>query len=197
MAQLLHLYCHSEIQNGGCKWRLFFEKLEKNNNPDCMQDSCIISTVLPIFSWSRNSMMLLSILCGASGSPKSKMAVLKEEILYFSICMQHSCKIPTAKLMFSRLTNSMKIFSILCDAGGSQKFKMAAHKPEMLISRTVFHYWKIPKATPILPRSLDSKKLFIILCDVSGSRKSKMAALKEEILIAQQIYNIVAKFLRL
>ena len=48
-----------------------------------MQDSCLILTVLPIFSWTRNSMKLLSILCSASGSQKSKMAVLKEELLIF------------------------------------------------------------------------------------------------------------------
>ena len=46
-----------------------------------MQYSCIIPTVLRIFSWFRNSMKLFTILCGSSGSQKSKMAVLKEEIL--------------------------------------------------------------------------------------------------------------------
>ena len=30
MAHLLHLYCHSEIQDGGCKWQFF--KLWKTNN---------------------------------------------------------------------------------------------------------------------------------------------------------------------
>ena len=48
-------------------------------------------------------------------------------------------EIPTAKLMFSRLRNSMKIFSILCDTSGSQKSKMAAHKPEILISQPVYN----------------------------------------------------------
>ena len=80
MAQLLHLYCHSAIQDGGFKWRLFFEKFKKTNNSDCMQDNCIIPTAIPIFSWSRNLMNLFFKLCGASGSQKSKMAVLKEEI---------------------------------------------------------------------------------------------------------------------
>ena len=46
-----------------------------------MQDSCINPTALPTFFRSRNSMKLFYILCGASGSHKSKMAVLKEEIL--------------------------------------------------------------------------------------------------------------------
>ena len=60
----------------------FHEKLYlKNDNSDCMQDNCIIPTVIPIFSRSRNLMKLFSILCSASGSQKYKMAVLKEEIL--------------------------------------------------------------------------------------------------------------------
>ena len=63
--------------NGG----YFFEKLHTKNNSDFMQDSCIIPTALPIFSWSRNSMKLFSILCCPSRSQKSKMAVFKEEIL--------------------------------------------------------------------------------------------------------------------
>ena len=46
-----------------------------------MQDSCIISTALPIFSWSRNTKKPYTIWCDASGSHKFKMAVLKEEIL--------------------------------------------------------------------------------------------------------------------
>ena len=64
-------------------------------------------------------MKLFFKLCSASGSQKSKMAVLKEENTNISECIQHSCKIPTAKLMCSRLRNSMKIFPILCDASGS------------------------------------------------------------------------------
>ena len=41
---------------------VIFWKFQKPNNSDCMQDSCIIPTALPIFSWSKNSMKLLSIL---------------------------------------------------------------------------------------------------------------------------------------
>ena len=39
-------------------------------------------------------------------------------------------KILTATPMFSRSRNSKKLVSILCDASGSQKSKMAAHKQE-------------------------------------------------------------------
>ena len=41
-------------------------------------------------------------------------------------------KIPTATPMFSRSRNLMKLFSLLCDASGSQKSKMAAHKQKYL-----------------------------------------------------------------
>ena len=64
----------------------FFKNLKKTNNSDCMQDCCIIPTALPIVSWSRDSMkhwMKQCIHFGASGSQKSKMAVLKEELLIF------------------------------------------------------------------------------------------------------------------
>ena len=59
----------------------YFLKNLKNNNSDCMQDSCLIPTVLSIFSWSRNFMKLFTILCGSSGSQKSKMVAHKPEIL--------------------------------------------------------------------------------------------------------------------
>ena len=39
--------------------------------------------------------------------------------------------------MFSGSRNSMKLFLILCYASGSHKSKMAAHKPEILISQPV------------------------------------------------------------
>ena len=123
------------------RWRLqmsvIFEKLKKTNNSVCMQDICIIPTALYIFSWIRNSMKLFPILCGASESQKSKMAVLKEEILISQHVYNIAEKNPTATFMFSWLRNSMKIFSIQCDASGSQKSKMAAHKPEILISHPV------------------------------------------------------------
>ena len=59
----------------------FLKKFLKTYNSDCMQDNCIIPTAVPIFFRSRNSMKQLSILCGASGSQKSKMAAQKDEVL--------------------------------------------------------------------------------------------------------------------
>ena len=73
VAHLLHLYYHQEIQDGGHKCNFVL-------NSHCMQDSCIIPTAVSMFSRSRNSIKLLSILCGASGSSKSKMSAHKQEI---------------------------------------------------------------------------------------------------------------------
>ena len=46
--------------------------------------------------------------------------------------MIHRKKIPTAAPMLLEARNSTKLVTILCDASGSQKFKMAAHKQEYL-----------------------------------------------------------------
>ena len=59
---------------------LNFEKLKKTYNSNCVQDNCILTTAILIFSTSGNSVKLLSILHGAGGRQKSKMAV-KEEVL--------------------------------------------------------------------------------------------------------------------
>ena len=58
---------------------------------------------------------------------------------YISACIQHTWNISTAITMFSRLRNSMETFPILCDASGNQIFKMAARKPEILISQPVIN----------------------------------------------------------
>ena len=58
---------------------------------------------------------------------------------YISACIQHNCTIPTAIPMFSRSRNSIKLLLILYYASGSQKSKMAAHKPEILISQPVYN----------------------------------------------------------
>ena len=43
-----------------------------------MQDNCKIPTAVPTFFRSGNSLKQLSILCGVSGSQKSKMAAQKD-----------------------------------------------------------------------------------------------------------------------
>ena len=58
---------------------------------------------------------------------------------YISACIQHNCKIPKATPMFSGKINSRKLFSILCDASGSRKSKMAALEEEILIAQHVYN----------------------------------------------------------
>ena len=86
-------------------------------------------------------MKLFTILCGASGSQKSEIqdGGFQRGNTNISTCIHVGCKVPTAKLMFSRLRNSMKIFPILCDTSRSQKSKMAANKPEIRISQPVYN----------------------------------------------------------
>ena len=58
------------------------------------------------------------------------MAAHKPEYLYLSLytITQRNFTILTAIYMFSFFMNPIKLFFILRDASGSQKFKMAAHK---------------------------------------------------------------------
>ena len=80
-----HNYCISIVTQkskmAAANGSNLLKNFKKNNNSDCMQANCIIPTTLPIFSRSRNSIKLFSMLYGASGSQKSKIAVIKEEIL--------------------------------------------------------------------------------------------------------------------
>ena len=105
----------------------------------CTQRSCKIPTAIFMFSKSRNSMELFSLLCDASGSHKSKMAAHKPEVLISQPVHNVSAKFQRrySIFMFSKSRNSMKLFWILCYAIRSQKSKMAAHKPEILISQPV------------------------------------------------------------
>ena len=86
-----------------------------------MQDKCIIPTAVPTFFRSENLMKQLSILYGASGSQKSKMAAQKDEVLISQHVHNISAKFQRRQSktpMFLRLRNSKKLFPILCDASG-------------------------------------------------------------------------------
>ena len=92
-------------------------------NSAYIQDTCKIPTATPyMFSRSRNSTKLFSLLHDAIWSGKSKIAAHKQEYLYLSL---------TAIYMFPFYMNPMKLFSILRDVSGSQKSKMAAHKNQV------------------------------------------------------------------
>ena len=95
---------------------------------------------------------------------------------YISACTQRSCMIQTTISMFSRSSNSTKLFPILCDASGSQKSKMADPQTgNTYISACTQRSCMIQTAISMFSRSRNSKKLFFILSDASGIQKSKMA----------------------
>ena len=64
VAQLLHSYCHSEIQDGGRKCRSLMKTFNKPITPiACKICSCIISTAQPIFSRSRHTEWWCFLFC--------------------------------------------------------------------------------------------------------------------------------------
>ena len=72
-------------------------------------------------------MKLSLILCDAKeGETQIQDGRLQIKNTYISACIQHNCTILTAIPMFSKSTNSMKLFPILCDANGCQQSKIAA-----------------------------------------------------------------------
>src|SRR5208282_1359077 len=77
----------------------------------------------------------MSILSDVTGLGKFKMADTKTGSTYISASIQYSIKILTAKPIFLGSRNRMAQVPILSDVTGSKKFKMAADKPEVLISR--------------------------------------------------------------
>ena len=66
----------SEIQDGGSQTGNTYISAY-------IQYSCTIPTVVSMFSWSRNSIRLFSIICDASERQKSKMVTPQQEILMF------------------------------------------------------------------------------------------------------------------
>ena len=100
--------------------------------------------------------------------------------------------------MFSRLTNSMKLFPILCDASRSCKFKTASSKEEILITQHVYNIVsKLLMLYTCILRLQNSAKRSPTSCNTSRHQQSKMAGNKPEILISQPVYNIAAQFQRL
>ena len=84
----------------------------------------------------RNFAELFLILYNASGRQQSKMAGIGGQQTgntYISACVQLIYTIPTAILIFSRSGNSIKLFSIMCNAKERQQFKMAARMQEILM----------------------------------------------------------------
>ena len=92
-----------------------------------------------MFSRSMNSNKLFPILCHASGSWKSKMAALKEEILIDQHAYNIVAKFPRLETCILRLINSAERFPILFNASLYQQSKMADPKPKILISQSVYN----------------------------------------------------------
>ena len=112
---LLHIYCHSEIQDGSRKWKFVLQtNLNKRitfmNSNGCTDICIVVEFIETIFYilWDRRS---------------KQMTAHKRKYLYLSLfttCSTVSTDVP----MFWRI--SMKPCSILCDASGSRI--EAAHK---------------------------------------------------------------------
>ena len=114
------------------------------------------------------------------------MAGSPTENTYIPACLQQSCKIPTATLIFSRWINSLKPFPILCKANRSPKSKTAAHKQGKLICQLVYNV----------------AALFHRLQTCILRLKIPMSGLPHSVtqvneLISQPVYNIAAQFQQL
>ena len=74
--------------------------------------------------------------------------------------------------MFLRSRNSIKLLLILYYASGSQKFKMAVHKPEILISQPVYNITApFQRLYPCFRGPGIHSSYVLILCDASGQSK--------------------------
>ena len=112
------LYCVMQAEFRNPRWRL------QNRNTlisDCTYLSCTIPRDEPMFSGSKNSVKLFSILYDSNGSQRY-IAEKEEIIISVSNIAAHFQRLYSC---FSGSRNSMKLFLILCDACGIQKFKIA------------------------------------------------------------------------
>src|SRR5208282_5041588 len=93
-----------------------------------------------------------------------------------SASRQDSNAVPTANPPFSGSRNSAELLGILPDVTGSRKLKMAAVKPEVLISQPLEKIaTPFQRLTPFFG-STNSEALLRILPDATGTRILKMAA---------------------
>jgi hypothetical protein len=96
-----------------------------------------IPTATPMF-WGSNFLMGLSVtLTYDIGSQKSKMAAGNNVISRISANIHDSNEFPMANPTFSAFIISMELLTILSDVNGSQKSKMVACKPDVLLSQLV------------------------------------------------------------
>src|SRR5664279_1490005 len=72
-----------------------------------------------------------------TGQPEIQDGGLQTGSTYYSACRLHSNAISTAIPTFSGSSNSMALWPIMPDIPGNRKSKMAAYKPEVLITQPV------------------------------------------------------------
>ena len=84
-------------------------------------------------------MALMSILSDVTGLGKFKMADTKIGSTYISASIQYGIEILTANPIFSGSRSRMAQVPIQSDVTGSKTFKMAADKPEVLISWLLYN----------------------------------------------------------
>jgi hypothetical protein len=110
-------------------------------------------TATPVFVRSNFSMGLSVSLSDETRSQKSKMAAENNVISRISANIHDSNEFLTANptLIFRRLASQWNYFYILSDVSGSRKSKMAACKPEVLLSQLVYEIeTRFPRPTPHL-----------------------------------------------
>ena len=90
-----------------------------------------------MFLGSNFSMGLSVTLSDETGSQKSKMAAGNNVISRISANIHDRHEFPMSNPTFSAFSISMKLLSILSDVSRSPKSKMAACKPEVLLSQLV------------------------------------------------------------
>ena len=96
-----------------------------------------IPTATPMFLGSNFSLGLSVTLSDETGSQKSKMAAGNNVLSRITSNIHDSNEFSTANPTFSGSSLSMELLSALSDVSGSRKPKMAAYKPEVLLSQLV------------------------------------------------------------
>ena len=83
--------------------------------------------------------------------------------------------------VFSRSSNSINLFLILCDASGSPRWRLSKTGNTFISARSQLaaHISNSYSATPTCSRFKSSMELFSIMCITSGDQKFKMATHKQ------------------
>jgi hypothetical protein len=158
-----------EVRNSRCRRQTGCTRISAS-----IQDSQEIQTAICMFLGSRNSAALLVMLYFETGSEKFKIAAAETGCTCISASIQDSEEIPTAVYMFLRSANSIMPSGRLHLETGSNKFKIAAAKPDVPLSQLLYKVAK--KFHPVFSGSENSMMLWRRIHLETGSQKFKMAA---------------------